>query len=185
MQQYSDIPFEIFTIENLYTDEEIKLFKDYVENSDEKNRTFTSSSFKNGKMINPDFSRLMYSRIKNYLPDEYIDRQNIKWKYLECPKYIMYAKVQINQKFGLHTDTGCEYDVLKNKYSKYTVLTYLNDDFLGGNTVFYNDKFEETYKIIPKKNLTLIFDIDLYHEGCEVVRGDKYWIGSELVCKKI
>lgn len=184
MQQYSDIPFEIFTIDNLYTNEEIELFKDYVKNADDKNRTFTSSPFKNGKIINQDFSSLMYSRIQKYLPGEYVDRQNIKWEYLECPKYIMYAKVQTGEHFGLHTDTGCEYDINKNKYSKYTVLTYLNDDYEGGNTVFYDDNFKKTCEIKPKSNRTLIFDIDLYHQGCRVLKGSKYWLGSELVCKK-
>lgn len=184
MQQYSDIPFEIFTIDNLYTDEEIELFKNYVETADEKNRTFTSSPFKNGKMIQPDISSLMYSRIKQYLPYEYIDRQNIKWNYLECPKYIMYAKIKTGEHFGLHMDTGCEHDTIKNKYSKYTILTYLNNDFLGGNTIFYNDNFIKTCEIKPLRNRTLIFDIDLYHQGSEVLNGNKYWIGSELVCKK-
>lgn len=48
-----------------------------------------------------------------------------------CPKYIMYAKIKSGEFFGLHTDTGCEYDIIKNKYSKYTVITYLNDDYEG------------------------------------------------------
>ena len=120
-----------------------------------------------------------------YLPDKYIDRQNIKWEYLECPKYIMYTKIQADEFFGLHTDTGCQYDTRMNKYSKYTVLTYLNDDYEGGNTVFYNDNFKKTCEIKPKLNRTLIFDIDLYHQGCEVLKGSKYWIGSELVCGKV
>jgi len=185
MHQYSDIPFEIFTIDNLYTSKEIELFKDYVENADDKNRTFTNSPFKNGKIIKPDFSSLMYSRINTCLPDEYIDRQNTKWGYLEAPKYIMYAKVQPGEHFGLHTDTGCEYDMIKNKYSKYTVLTYLNNDFEGGSTIFYDDNFHKTCEIKPLKNRTLIFDIDLYHQGSQVLEGNKYWIGTELVCKKL
>ena len=185
IQQYGNIPFEIFTIDNLYTDEEINFFKDYVENANDKNRSFTSSPFKNGKIIEPDFSSLMYSRIKTFLPDEYVDKKNIKWGFLECTKYIMYAKIRCGENFGIHSDTGCQYDVQMNKYSKYTVLTYLNDDYEGGNTIFYDDNFKKTCEIKPRTNRTLMFDIDLFHQGCKVLKGNKYWIGSELVCRSI
>lgn len=182
LQQYSDIPFEIFIIDNLYKQEEILLFKNYVENSDINNRTFTHSEFKNGKIIKPNLSNLMFSRIHNFLPHKYIDRDNINWKFEAPSKYIMYAKLKTNELFGLHTDTGAEYDVLNNKYSKYTVLTYLNDDFEGGDTVFFDNKFKETCKIKPKCNRTLIFDINLYHMGNPILSGNKYWIGTELIC---
>ena len=183
MQQFSDLSYEIFAIDDLYSDAEIKEFKDYVEYASDDNRTFTNSPFKNGKVIHEDFSNLMYSRIVKYLPEKYTDRKGVNWQYLQAPKYIMYAKVQSGQQFGLHTDTGCEYDKEKNKYSKYTVLTYLNDDFDGGSTIFYDDNFHETCTVIPKINRTLIFDINLFHRGAPVLERAKYWIGTELVCK--
>lgn len=185
LQQYSDISFEIFTIDGLYKDEEISLLKNYVENSDINNRTFTHSEFKNGKIIKEDLSNLMFSRIQEFLPYKYTDRNNINWKFEGTSKYIMYAKIKINELFGLHTDTGAEYDTVNNKYSKYTVLTYLNDDFKGGETKFFNNDFKETCIIKPKYNRTLIFDINLYHMGNPIIFGNKYWIGTELVCNII
>ena len=61
----------------------------------------------------------------------------------------------------------------------------LNDDFENGKTLFYDHDFKHTVTIEPKKNRTLIFDIDLFHKGEQVSKGEKYWIGTELVCNKV
>ena len=182
VEQYSKTDFEIFTIDNLYTDNELDIWIKYIENSDNRNRPFTYSNFKNGKMIMPDLSSLMYNRIKPYLPTTYVNVNNISSTFLGTINHIMYAKIDSGQSFPIHTDTGCEYT--KTKESKFTVLTYLNDDFTGGYTQFYDDTFIKTALIKPLKGRTLIFDIDLFHAGNEVIFGSKYWIGTELVCSK-
>jgi hypothetical protein len=183
--QYTDIPFEIFTIDNLYTNYELSIFYNYVKDADSNNRPFTMSNFKNGKVIKPDWSSFMYERIKPYLPRLYQDRSNTLYSFKEPIKYIMYAAINENQQFPIHTDTGYEYDDQDSKYSKYTVLTYLNDDFEGGNTLFFDDNFKQIVQIMPKRGRTLIFDIDLFHSGEKVTKYSKYWIGTELVCTKL
>jgi hypothetical protein len=85
----------------------------------------------------------------------------------------------------IHTDTGSEYDVPNNMYSKFTFLTYLNDGFTGGCTKFYDDRLRETCVITPERNRTLVFDIDLFHSGEKVLDGSKYWIGTELVASPV
>lgn len=133
----------------------------------------------------PEWSQMMYDRISKHLPEKYIDRHGQSWKFISAPKYIMYAKIDTNQLFMIHTDTGCEYDDSRNLYSKFTVLTYLNDDYNHGATKFYNNDFQDTAVIMPKTNRTLIFDIDLFHSGEKVTSGCKYWIGTELVASKV
>ena len=184
MQQYSDISFEIFTIDNLFTNKELEEYKNFIENIDIKNRQFTNSNFKNGKSINNDLSQYIYSKLLPYLPNNYIDRNNKSWKFNSACKYIFYSKLESNQLFNLHTDTGSEYDDKQNIYSKYTALLYLNDDFEGGNTQFFDLNGKKTCTIIPKKNRILIFDIDLWHSGELITEGNKYWIGTEILCNK-
>lgn len=179
-----NLNWEVFTIDGLYTDEEITQFKKYIVDADPKNRTFTSSPFKNGKVIH-EWSKLMYQRIQEHLPESYTDQRGQKWRFLESAKYIMYANIEKSEQFGIHTDTGCEYDQVKNKYSKFTVLTYLNHDYQGGNTIFYDDNFNKTFTIDPLQNRTLIFDINVFHSGEQVVQGSKFWIGTELVCAEV
>ena len=177
-------PFRVFTIDDLYSDEELKMFSDYVNHTSDKNRSFTNSPFKNGKMIEPEMSSLMYSKIKQNLPNEYVDLHGVVWNFIKSVKYIFYSEIKDGQMFGIHTDTGSEYNDIDNVYSKFTVLTYLNDDYEGGKTTFYNHDFIETTQIQPKRGRTLIFDIDLYHKGEMVTKGVKQWIGTELVCFK-
>jgi hypothetical protein len=100
-----------------------------------------------------------------------------------CPS-IFYGKICQNQSFVTHTDTGSVFDKKNNLYSKFTMLIYLNYDFLGGETVFYDNNLLETCRITPKKNKTLIFDIDLFHSGSIVTSGTKYWIGTELLIQR-
>jgi len=186
MNNHSEINFEISTFENLYTDEEIKENINFIEESiNNKVKIFSTNDFSNGKIFNTIMPNKIYNRIKNLIPKIYIDRNNIKWEFVNCVNYIFFAKYKPGQLFDIHTDTGHEYDIENNHYSKFTLLTYLNDNYKNGETIFYNDNFEETCRIIPKKNKTLIFDINLFHKGNYVENDCKYWIGTELICKKL
>ncbi len=185
LTQYSDTPFEIFTIDNLYTDTELQTFIDYIENADVTNKRFTNSDFKNGKIVHAEWSKLMYERLMDHLPPQYVDKNGVQWEFVKCPHIIMYAKIASGEKFSIHTDTGYAYDDATSEYSKFTFFTYLNDGFDGGNTQFYDDYFNRTSTINPSRNKTLFFDIDLFHSGESVTKGCKMWIGSELVCRKI
>jgi hypothetical protein len=183
MQSYTDVPFEICTIDHLYTNEEIIDHIHFIEHADSCEQTFSEQPFKNGKIIHEELSKTIYARIRPALPDIFTDRNHKKWQPIEATDYIFYSKLVENDVFGIHTDTGSVYDVKNQKYSKFTLLTYLNDDFTGGNTQFYDDRFCQTVTIVPKKNKTLLFDIDLFHQGNVIIRGTKYWIGTEIVCK--
>lgn len=127
----------------------------------------------------------MYTKIHHFLPNKYCDRLGRSWAFCNAIPTIMMAKVEHNQHFGIHTDTGCAYDKQNYRYSKYTVLLYLNDDFDGGCTTFFSDNFKELFSIKPKTGRILCFDIDRYHRGEHVLSGCKCWIGTELVCSKV
>jgi hypothetical protein len=183
--QCTDIPYEIFRIDGLFTDKEIADMKTYVENASSDERPFTYSPFKNGKVINSEMSTKIYNKLVAHegVPEYYKDRKGTKWELKGSSKYVYYAKLVPGQKFPIHTDTGSEFGA--GGESKFTVLTYLNDDYSGGCTQFYNDSFEKTVSIKPKKGRTLIFDIDTFHAGDEVTCGEKYWFGTEIVYRKI
>ena len=183
--QCGNLPFEIMTFDNLYTVDEIKEHVKFIEMANNKEQRFTNNKFKNGKIINEELSNLIFSRLENILPKMYIDRNMKKWKIVNSSKYIFYAKYENNEFFNIHTDTGSIYDPVNNLYSKFTLLTYLNDDYVGGETIFYDEILKETSKIVPKTNKTLIFDIDIFHKGNNVTKNNKYWIGTEIVCEFI
>jgi hypothetical protein len=179
---HTDIDFEIITIENLYTPDELQQHIAHIQSAHDDN-PFTNCEFKNGKILYPELSQKIYERLQPCMPATYTDRKGKTWKPIRCAEYCFYSQVEKGQSFYIHTDTGAIYDEDKRHYSKFTLLTYLNDDYKGGKTTFYTDELEETVTIEPKRNKTLFFDIDLFHKGGMVEEGTKYWIGTEIVCE--
>ena len=173
----------IYIIDNLFTDNEINDFTDLVVNNTCKH-TFTRGEFKNGRINNTIIPEQMYTKIKPFLPENY---DNYIFK--KACNRIFYSEINENQLFNIHTDTGSFYDSENKMYSKFVVLIYLNSsglDFQGGHTQFYDNNFNKTINIIPKKNRTVIFDIDLFHSGEKVfnVIETKKWIGTEIICQE-
>ena len=92
-----------------------------------------------------------------------------------------FCRYQKNQLFSKHQD-GVHYPNDRQE-SKYTFLLYLNqDDFTGGNTEFFTSKYDEspTKIITPKKGKLVIFDHRIWHQGAEVVLGNKYILRSDI-----
>ena len=181
----SNHPFEICSISNLYTEEEINSYIQLIDDFsiNENCINSTRNIYKNIKKKNPTHSGLIFSRIKHLLPEFFLDRQNIKWEIYGVSDYITYAHIKENELIGLHSDAVTMYDTIANRYSKFTLITYLTEDFLGGETQYYID--EEIIKIKPEKNKTIVFDIDLFHEGKKIVSGNKFWIKTDIIYTKL
>ena len=167
----------IYLIENFLTPEECKRFiKQINEDAYDPKNNFTNA----GIFFNQKHSRQKQAdNFFDLIPKNIVDKLNIN----RANKWIMTGKYFPGQKFGLHTDTGLYFSLKNKEKSKYTMLIYLNDNFNEGETIFYNDKFEETERITPVTGMALIFDIDLWHQGMEIKNGEKYWIGCELIGK--
>lgn len=67
-----------------------------------------------------------------------------------------------------HSDAPREFD--NSNKSNYTLIIYLNDNFIGGETFFVGSNI----KITPQKNAGLFFKHSLVHEALPVVAGVKY-----------
>lgn len=97
---------------------------------------------------------------------------------------VMGAVFNPGDSFSIHTDTGLFYDRERGEKSRWTMLIYLNDDFEGGDTVFYDtDTWDVTHRVRPEAGKALVFDIDLWHSGSPIHAGKKCWIGCELIGK--
>jgi prolyl 4-hydroxylase len=168
MNEYSD---KIFTFDDFLTNDECNYFINQINNKKNK-RCFTDSgAFENDKYIDLELAQYFYNKIKN-LTDLQILRPN---------NLIMTGKYVSGDSFNLHTDTGLFYDRKNKEKSRYTLLIYLNDDFISGETEFYTEQFKKVLTIKPKKGKALLFDIDLWHKGNTIIEGNKYWIGCEII----
>ena len=178
--QLSDHPFEIFQITNLYRENEIK---EYIKNINDFSTNLNSINsrdiYKKIKRKDPTHSALIFSRIKHLLPENYLDRKGIEWTLSGISDYIDYAHIKENEMIGLHSDKGSVFEPRENRYSKFTLLTYLTDEFEGGETVYYLD--EKKIEIKPETNKTILFDIELFHEGRKLLEGNKIWLKTDLI----
>lgn len=64
--------------------------------------------------------------------------------------------------------------------SALTFMIYLNDDFDGGATEFLDDDVT----IVPRAGSALFFFHPLLHEGCEVTRGTKYVLRTDVMYRR-
>lgn len=155
----------IVEFKDVLTNEECERYINEIENSTHTRPFTTSSNFKNIKYIDEQLANYFYDKVK-------IGKR--------ANKYIMCAKYTSGQNFNIHTDTGIYFNKKYKEYSKYTLLIYLNDNFDGGETIFYDDSLKEIKRIKPKKGSAIVFDMDIFHKG-NLVTGCKYWIGCELI----
>jgi prolyl 4-hydroxylase len=93
---------------------------------------------------------------------------------LRCYEYL------VGQHFAPHSDGVFIRD--ENEYSCYTYMVYLNEGFVGGETLFF---VEPEKTIVPKKGMGLLFQHPIIHAGCEVKSGTKYAIRTDLMYRKI
>ncbi len=94
---------------------------------------------------------------------------------------LRFCKYKEGQVFNVHRDGV--YHKNSNECSKMTFLLYLNEDYRGGETNFYKDKNKAfpTFSYKGCKGDLLVFDHDIWHEGCEVLSGEKHILRSDLI----
>lgn len=81
------------------------------------------------------------------------------------------------QRFAPHYDGSFQRN--EREESQLTFMIYLNADFDGGRTEFYS--FDVDLGVAPRAGMALLFQHHLLHEGCEVRRGVKYVLRSDVM----
>ena len=100
-------------------------------------------------------------------------------------KYIRLSKYEPGQFFGIHKD-GINFDKDNKQNMSYATLNiFLNEDFEGGETIFYtNDKKTVTLKCIPKTGRGSFFYSQQFHEGAKLLSGYKYLLRTDLMINR-
>ncbi len=60
-------------------------------------------------------------------------------------------------------------------------MVYLNSDFTGGETKFYNDDRELHIAVQPESGTALVFVHRQLHEGASVLSGRKYVLRTDVM----
>lgn len=155
-------------------DKYIKLFDNpkNVELVNTKNRKYFRVVF-----IDKELAEFLFQKVESFIP------KKIRKQVVGMNKYIRLSKYQPGQFFGIHKD-GINKDKEDNSYSYATLNIFLNDNFEGGETTFYErDKKTVTLKCKPKMGRGSFFYSQQFHEGNKLKSGYKYLLRTDLMLK--
>lgn len=160
--------FKYLVLENILTNKEcqqiIEIYDPLLNNTNNTNHI--KYDCRNIKL-----SEILFERIKKYVPNNICEISD-HWCISKC--LANYGSTVE------HFDGNVLYD---NKISQYTILIYLNDDFMGGNTIISHPYCKEKIKIKPKTGSILLLDQDIIHYSEKHHDNVKYIIKSDLMIK--
>ena len=156
-----------------------------------------SESYRNNQRIinfNPQLRDTLWQRIVPYL--EPTIEIHGKHETLHTNFYTsgVWEKKQLNDNFRLcryqpgnyfkpHNDEGYHPDIKRIRTMK-TCMIYLNNDFIGGDTIFYFSDGNQV-SLRPQVGMCLIFNQKILHEGATVSSGLKYFIRTDILFEKV
>jgi prolyl 4-hydroxylase len=117
---------------------------------------------------------MLWNKIIPHLPTHYQGNR------IMClNRHFRYSKYEHGMEFGRHRD-GMNQD--RNGYrSVFTLNIFLNDDFQGGETDFFDDSGNLIMSAKPKPGRAALFDGQILHCGNKVLNGCKYLLRTDVM----
>jgi hypothetical protein len=119
----------------------------------------------------PEIAGELFRRLRPHLPERMGELRLVGLN-----DRLRFYRYRPGQRFDPHMDHWYRPD--DRRITLHTVLAYFNDDFEGGETKF-QEQLDEV--LVPRRGLVAIFQHKLRHEGCEVLRGTKYAMRSDVI----
>ena len=94
-----------------------------------------------------------------------------------------YYRYDVGQTFKPHYDGSFCRNA--GEESQLTLMVYLNDDFTGGTTDFYNEDETPRASVKPRRGMALVFVHQQLHEGAPVTHGRKYVLRTDVMYRVI
>jgi len=128
----------------------------------------------------------IWERCKPFVPQEFNHNGNL-WKACGLNIRFRCCKYLSGHYFGRHIDG--RYTPNGKLQSWMTLMFYINDDFTGGNTVFYDINGGVRFSVAPSPGLAILFwqgDLghDLWHDGQPILTGTKYILRTDVMFKR-
>lgn len=177
-------PDRIFTVSNFLSTTECD---EYIAMSEKIGYDIATINAVGGHVIRPEvrnnnrvilddtkLAETIWQRLKAFVPPVFEDRQ-----VLGLNERFRFYRYSPGQYFKPHYD-GC-FRRQNGEQSQITLMIYLNDNFVGGETRFdlRYPYFDVT--IVPEKGMALCFDHYLLHEGSELIKGRKYVLRTDIM----
>ena len=167
----------LYAIDDILSSAECKKYIDLfndpskVEHINDKHRKYHRVQFQDKEL-----ARQLYEKVKHYIPKKIMKIS------VGMNSFIRLSKYEPGQFFGIHKD-GINFDHENKKNMSYATLNiFLNDNFDGGETIFYeNNKKTITLKCKPKRGRGSFFYSQHFHEGAKLIKGYKYLLRTDLM----
>jgi predicted 2-oxoglutarate/Fe(II)-dependent dioxygenase YbiX len=124
----------------------------------------------NSRVILDDhaLAEALWGRLREHIPPFFDGRQAIG-----VNERFRFYRYEPNQSFSGHADGVFRRD--NGEESRLTLMIYLNNDFVGGETAFTNTL------VTPHSGQAVIFRHEFFHEGRLVKHGKKYVLRSDIM----
>ena len=118
----------------------------------------------------------LFGRLEQYLPKIFKD----VWHLEKLNSRFRFYRYEKGQTFKPHIDG--KYKESDTCESKLTLLIYLSEDFIGGETSFFDQTEDKLrFKVKPKLGQVLVFDHHQLHSGDPVIDGIKYVLRTDVM----
>ena len=123
---------------------------------------------------------VLFARAQPFLPANFLI-----WTPVGLNERFRYYRYTKGQKFDWHFDGAFTRD--NGESSKLTFMIYLNDGFVGGETVFNMKRLgsirdtDPVLRVFPTAGTALVFRHDVLHTGAMVLDGVKYVIRTDVM----
>lgn len=184
---------QIWTVEDFFTPEECRavIARGEALGFDEAPITTARGMVMNKETRNNEramfddapFAAELFERVRPHVPAELRERHTPPevpaWEACGLNERLRIYRYHPGQRFRPHFDGSFvrETDV---EESALTFMVYLDDDFVGGATVFHDDGVV----IVPRTGMALFFHHPILHEGRTVERGVKHVLRSDVMYRR-
>ena len=123
----------------------------------------------------PQLAEQLWRRVQEWVPAEWRGRRAVGLN-----ERFRFYRYEPGERFAPHYDGAFERE--NGEKSEFTFLIYLNDDFVGGETRFFQPG---VFNVIPKAGNLLLFYHPQLHEGAVIESGTKYVLRSDVMYQAV
>ena len=171
----------LIQIDDIFTPEQCKTLIEAAEESggfrleDREN-----AQYERVVMVRPDLARVLFDRLRRFIPDD-VDGNRVTG----LNDHFRFSKYHPGMEFGIHRD-GINQDSTGDR-SALTLNIFLNDDFEGGSTDFFNTRNYDDlrFSVQPRPGRGALFFAQQYHCGRPVTSGFKYLLRTDVMVTDI
>ncbi len=161
-------------IDDLFTPEECQKLIEHFDSNKTKFIDRGIAEYYRLEEDSDEMANILWNKVKHHLPTDYAGGKLV---YLN--NHFRYSKYHHGMQFGRHRD-GTNQDKHGNR-SIITLNIFLNDNFNGGETDFFDNNNNLIISVKPKPGRAALFDAGILHQGNMVLNGFKYLLRTDVM----